>query len=281
MMMITRDKEIRNFADEQMLISLRKMRDTSYGWFYGFPNPYDAQWNLTPVRINEKQVISVGAQLTATLSLLRLYEISGNAQYRESGVNLSSQLLHSAWDSVKGSWYNSVERIPPFKPQDTTSVAWWIQSYGMYLQLHLYYLTGEKRYLDYYQKMASFWDNYFVDKEYGGVFLNVTPAGQPVEKNKALPWKASYHEMENALLNYLYLTLYVNHKPATLYFHIRNSTSPSKHFVSIAEDSSVTITDVTINGKQWNSFNANERSVTLPDSKDLMMKVTLSSNLKK
>jgi mannose/cellobiose epimerase-like protein (N-acyl-D-glucosamine 2-epimerase family) len=277
MMMITRDKEIRNFADEQMLISLRKMRDTSYGWFYGFPNPYDTRWNLTPVKINEKQVIAVGAQLTATLSLLRFYEISGNKQYRENGINLSQQLMHSAWDSVKGSWYNSVERMPPFKPQDTASVAWWIQSYGMFLQLHLYSITGEKHYLDNYQKMASFWDNYFVDKEYGGVFLNVTPAGQPVEKNKALPWKASYHEMENALLNYLYLNLYVNHKPATLYFHIRNSTSQSKHFVSIAEDSSVIITGVKINGKQWDSFDAGERSVILPDSKDLKMTVTLGA----
>jgi mannose/cellobiose epimerase-like protein (N-acyl-D-glucosamine 2-epimerase family) len=281
MMMITRDRDIRNFADEQMQISLRKMRDTSYGWFYGFPNPYNTRWNLTPVKINDKEVISVGAQLTATLSLLRFYEISGNEQYRKNGINISEQLLYSAWDSVKGSWYNSIERIPPFKPQDTTTVSWWIQSYGMFLQLHLYSLTGEKRYLDNYQRMASFWDNYFVDKEYGGVFLNVTPAGQPVEKNKALAWKASYHEMENALLNYLYLTLYVNHKPVTLYFHIRNSTPPSKHFVSIAEDSSVTITNVKINGKQWNSFDAAERSVTLPDSKDLIMKVTLGAKLKK
>jgi mannose/cellobiose epimerase-like protein (N-acyl-D-glucosamine 2-epimerase family) len=281
MMMITHDKEIRNFADEQMLISLRKMRDTSYGWFYGFPNPYDTQWHLSPVKINDKEVISVGAQLTATLSLLRFYEISGNEPYRKNGIDLSKQLLYTAWDSVKGSWYNSIERIPPFKPQDTTTVSWWIQSYGMFLQLHLYNMTGEKRYLDYYQKMASFWDNYFVDKEYGGVFLNVTPSGQPVEKNKALPWKASYHEMENALLNYLYLTLYVNHKPAILYFHIRNSMPQSKHFVSIAEDSSVTITDVKINGKLWNSFNAAERSVTLPDNKDLIMKVTLGTKLKK
>lgn len=281
MMMITRDKDIRNFADEQMQISLRKMKDTSYGWFYGFPNPYDTRWNLTPVKINDKEVISVGAQLTATLSLLRFYEISGNEQYRTNGMNLSEQLLHSAWDSVRGSWYNSIERIPPFKPQDTTTVSWWIQSYGMFLQLHLYSMTGEKRYLDNYQKMASFWDNYFVDKEYGGAYLSVTPAGQPVEKNKALPWKASYHEMENALLNYLYLTLYVNRKPATLYFHIRNSTPPSKHFVSIAEDSSVTITDVKINRKQWNYFDSGERSVTLPESKDLIMKVTLSAKLKK
>jgi hypothetical protein len=257
------------------------MRDTSYGWFYGFPNPYYTRWNLTPVKINDKEVISVGAQLTATLSLLRFYEISGNEQYRKNGITLSEQLLHPAWDSVKGSWYNSIERIPPFKPQDTTTVSWWIQSYGMFLQLHLYNMTGEKRYLDYYQKMASFWDNYFVDKEFGGVFLNVTPAGNPVEKNKALPWKASYHEMENALLNYLYLTLYVNHKPATLYFHIMNSTSQSKHFVSISENSSVTITDVEINGKQWNSFDADERSVTLPDGKDLIMKVTLGVKLKK
>ncbi|MFA4853608.1 MAG: hypothetical protein WC599_13920, partial [Bacteroidales bacterium] len=131
-----------------------------------------------------------------------------------------------------------------------------------------------------YQKMASFWSNYFVDKEFGGVFQSVSPAGVPVAGNKAVVWKASYHEMENALLNYLYLNLYVNHKPATLYFHIKNSSGQSKHFVSIVEDPSVQITGVKINGKSWNDFNAAERSIILPEGKDLKIEVTLGADSK-
>ena len=115
-----------------------------------------------------------------------------------------------------------------------------------------------------------------IHKEYGGVFLNVSPTGIPGSTDKALAWKASYHEMENALLNYLYLNLYVNHKPVILYFHFMNSSSQSKHFVSLAEDSSVQITDVKINGSNWKSFDPAERSLIIPEGKDLKMEVTLS-----
>ncbi|MDP2855792.1 MAG: hypothetical protein Q8N90_01565, partial [bacterium] len=89
--------------------------------------------------------------------------------------------------------------------------------------------------------------------------------------------KSSYHEMENALLNYLYLNLYVNHAPATLYFHIKNSSTQSKYFVSIVEDPFVQIIGVKINDKSWNDFNAVERSVVLPEGKDLKLEVTLGA----
>ena len=280
MMMITHDKEIGDFAEEQIQISFLKMADNKNGWFNGFPTPYDVRWNLTPAVFNNKEVISAGGQLTAALSILRMYEVTGKEIYRTRGITLGNQLTGSAWDTKTGGWFDVIERKPPFKPQDTSSVTWWIQSYGMYLQLHLYHITGEKRYLDSYQKMASFWDKYIIDKKFGGAFQNVTTAGVPITTNKAVAWKASYHEMENALLNYLYLNLYVSHKPVTLYFHIRNSLAQSKHYVSIAEDSSVRISSVKINGKEWKSFNAAERYVTMPAGKDLIMEVTLNSELK-
>jgi hypothetical protein len=86
--------------------------------------------------------------------------------------------------------------------------------------------------------------------------------------------KPTYHEMENSLLNYLYLNLYVNKKPATLFFHIKASHSQSKHYVTIIEEASVQIKSVKINGSNWESFDAAERSVTLPDEKDLRLEVT-------
>jgi mannose/cellobiose epimerase-like protein (N-acyl-D-glucosamine 2-epimerase family) len=280
MIMITRDKEIQNFAEELMQVSFRRMTDSTDGWFLGYTNHYDNQWNLTRNVVNNKEVISAGAQLTACLAILRLYEITGKEIYRTRGINLGDKLMHSAWDSTRGCWFELIDRNPPYRPQDTSSVSWWIQSYGLFLQLHLYNITSEKRYLDSYQKMASFWDKYFVDKEFGGAFQMVSPAGVPLGTNKAAIWKSSYHEMENALLNYLYLNLYVNHKTATLYFHIKNSLPGSKHYVSILEDSSVRITGVKINGNPWNDFNDVERSVNLPEGKDLRIAVTLGANSK-
>lgn len=278
--MITRDKEILDFAEELEKISLEKMVDTINGWFFGYPVPYDAKWHLNQAVMNNKEVVSAGAQLTATLSLLRLFEMTGNDIYKTKGIDLGNQLLHSAWDSTRGGWFDVIERVPPYEVQDTSSISWWIQSYGLFLQLHLYNLTGERHYLASYQKMAAFWDNYFVDKEFKGVYQNVSPSGIPVINTKAAYWKASYHEMENALLNYLYLNLYVNNKTATLFFHIKNSMVKTKHFASIIEDPSVKIITVKINRNPWKSFNAYERSVDLPEGKDQLIEVTLGTRSK-
>jgi mannose/cellobiose epimerase-like protein (N-acyl-D-glucosamine 2-epimerase family) len=204
MMMITRDEEIGNFAEELMDISFDKMRDTINGWFLGFPGPYDSGWKLSLSQINNKEVVSAGGQLTAVLSLLRLYELTGNEKYRKTGVVLGEKLNQTAWDSKSGGWFDIIERMPPHTVQDSSRIYWWLQSYGMFIQLHLYNITGDKHYLDNYKIMASFWSRYFVDREYGGSFLDVTPEGTPLTSNKAAAWKASYHEMENSLLNYLY-----------------------------------------------------------------------------
>lgn len=279
MMMYTRDEEMRDFAEELMQISFDKMRDPVNGWFNGFPDHYDSNWKHIQAISNNKNIVSSGGQLTAALSLMRLYGITGNEIYRTTWTGLNDQLQNAAWDSTRGCWFELIERDAPYTVQDTSSISWWIQSYGILIQLHLYHATGDKKYLDTYKKMAAFWSNFFVDKEYGSVFMNVTADGVPKALNKAISWKASYHEMENALLNYLYVTLYVNHRPATLFFHINNSSEGSKHYVSNIEDSSVQIKSVKINGKIWNKFDAAERSVTLPEGKDLKMEVTLAEKL--
>ena len=275
MMLFTHDTEIYRFAEELLQISVDRMTDPEYGWFNGFPAPNDIKWNPSPRQINGNDVISAGAQMTACLALLRFYEITGKKDFGERGVSLGKELMQSAYDPERGIWFDNIERQPPFAPADTSNVYWWLQSYGIFMQLHLYHLTGEVHYLESLNKMGSFWSDHFIDREFGGAFQSVTPAGVVLNTLKASPWKASYHEMETALLNYLYLNLYVNNKPAALYFHINKAEANSKHFVSLAEDPSVKISSVTINGKPWKSFDPDERSVTLPEGKDLKMKVTL------
>ena len=61
---------------------------------------------------------------------------------------------------------------------------------------------------------------------------------------------------------YLYLNLYVERKPARLFF--RSDGRGGKRFVSLVDDPAVTIAGVTIDGRPWADFNAAERSVTLP-----------------
>jgi len=114
-----------------------------------------------------------------------------------------------------------------------------------------------------------------VDRVQGGTFLSVSPEGEPADTTKAVAWKACYHEMEHSFLNYLYVSLYVNHKPAHVYFHLRATKAGTKHYVSMAEDGLVKVTGVKLNGRPWPGFNAEDRSVSLPDAKDARLEVTL------
>lgn len=273
--MATRDPEILSFAEELMQISIVRMTDPQEGWLHGFRSRFDRRWNLTPVIVDGKEVISAGAQLTGALAFLRLYELTGKELYRKKGVALGEQTIRYAWDSTRGGWYDVVERMPPHSLQGTPTVSWWIQCYGSFLQIHLYRITGEKRYLDQFQKMAAFWNQFLMDREFGGVFSTVSADGAPIDSEKAVVWKASYHEMEHALLNYLYLNLYVNQKPAVLHFLLRDTKSKTKHFASLVEDPSVHIAEVKMNGEPWTSFNGNERYIILPEAKEVKLEVTL------
>ena len=273
--MATRDPEILSFAEELMQISMDRMTDSQEGWLRGYPTSFDRKWSFTPATVVGKEVISAGAQLTGALAFLRLHELTGKELYRKKGAALGEQTMRYAWDSERGGWYDVVERMPPHSLLGTQTVSWWIQCYGSFLQLHLYHLSGEKRYLDQFVKMTSFWNQHLVDRELGGVFQTVSAEGIPRDSNKAVVWKASYHEMEHALLNYLYLNLYVHHKPAVLHFLLRNTKAQSKHFVSLAEDPTVQISAVRLNGKSWSSFDARERSVILPEAKEVKLEVTL------
>lgn len=274
--MFTRDPEILRFAEELMQISIERMTDRDHGWMLGSPTMFSRDWTYIPAMSHGKEIISAGAQLTAALAFLRLYGLTGKETYRERGVALGERVMRFAWDSESGGWHDQIERTAPHSFIGPRNVSWWIQCYGNFLQLHLYHISGDKRYLGHFQKMAAFWNSHFLDGKFGGVFQTVSRDGSPLEMNKAVSWKASYHEMEHGLLNYLYLKLYVEKQPATLYFHLRKAQKNAKHFVSPVEDPAVQIESVKINGKPWTAFNARERSVVLPEGTDLKMEVTLA-----
>lgn len=210
---------------------------------------------------------------------MRFHEFGGSPRWHEQGVQLAQQTLRVWWDERTGGCHGIFETAPPHQQLGSSNVVWWVQAYGDFALLHLYRLTKDRAYLDKYVKSATFWDRYLVDRIHGGTFLSVSPGGEPAETAKSAPWKASYHEMEHFLLNYLYLNLYVNHKPARVDFHLRDTKAGTKHYVSMAEDSLVKVTGVKLNGKPWPKFNPDQRSVTLPDAKNLRLEVMLENSV--
>jgi hypothetical protein len=243
-----------------------------YGWVL---RDYERDWKNIPEIVDGKASASAGAQLTCALALLRFHEFGGSPRWRDQGIALAQQTLRVCWDERRGGWHDLFEIAAPHQHLGSSNVVWWVQAYGDFTLLHLYHLTGDRGYLDKYVKSATFWDQHIVDHIQGGTFLSVSPDGEPADTAKAVAWKACYHEMEHSFLNYLYVSLYVNHKPAHVYFHLRATKAGTKHYVSMAEDGLVKVTHVKLNGRPWPGFNSEERSVSLPDAKDARLEVTL------
>jgi len=274
LILATRDSAVISFSKHLADLSIARMIDPVEGWILGYPNGFDREWNYVPYLVDGKESIYLGACSTAALFFLRLYYLTGKESYLKHGKALGDKLCRYGWDEERGEWSNSVEKAPPYHPAGSQKIYWWIQIYGAFLQLQLYHATNEEQYLENFRKTEIFYDRYFSDSEYGGVFLGVTPDGSFLGNGeKAGSWHTSYHEIEHGFLNYLYLNLFVNKKPVVLYFEL---DGPKKHFVSPVDDQKVQITGVRINGKPWTNFNARERSITLPAGKKLNVEVTLS-----
>ncbi|MCK4465936.1 MAG: AGE family epimerase/isomerase, partial [Bacteroidales bacterium] len=240
LILATRDSAVISFSKHLADISIERMIDPVEGWILGYPNGFDREWNYVPYLVNGKESIYLGASLTAAIFFLRLYHLTGKESYLKHGKALGDKLCRYGWDEEKGGWFNSVEKAPPFRPAGSQKIYWWIHIYGAFLQLQLYHATNEEQYLENFRKTELFYDRYFRDGEYGGVFLGVTPDGSFLGKGeKAGSWHTSYHDIEHGFLNYLYLNLFVNKKPVVLYFEL---DGPKKHFISPVDDPKVQIT---------------------------------------
>ena len=273
----TRDNELLSFAEHMTDLSIEQMIDPEDGWILGYPTTFDRKWNYTPYLIDGKEMVHIGAGLTAALSFLRLYHQTGKASYLEHGKTLGDKINRYGWDADRGGWYDIVEKAHPYRLCASPVVSWWIQIYGSFLQLQLYNITRDEQYLKRFRKSEFFFNRYFMDRDYGGVFSSVAPDGSLVgDGSKASVWHTSYHEVEHGLLNYLYLNLYVNKRPVVLHFKLNGAGTPKKHYVSLVDDPSVQITGILINGKSWAAFDAQKRYVILPVGENLNVEVTLS-----
>jgi hypothetical protein len=162
----------------------------------------------------------VGHNLEVAWLLLRLHALTGKERYRREGLALTDQLLEHAFHQETGAWLHKLRRTDLSKHPDTA--VWWVQAYGNMLQLYAYRVTGAPRYREAFRTGARFWSRHFVDHQHGGTVLRVHLDGRVADGAKAVRTKTSYHAMEHALLNYLYLTLWTNDMPATLHYRIES-----------------------------------------------------------
>ncbi|MBM3263075.1 MAG: AGE family epimerase/isomerase [candidate division Zixibacteria bacterium] len=272
----THDPGVMRWQRELTDLTLERMRD-EYGWIHGFNTRFNRQWQRIPPA-GGWESIPVGGQLTAALSFLGLYRQTGEDRYRVGGLALGERVTRYGWDSKRGGWLDNISAAPPHTPDANAAVSWWVQIYGSLLQLHLYHLTGEQVHLERFVTSARFYNPYFTDPIHGGLFDGVSPDGALLgDGRKAQPWRTSYHEMEFALLCYLYLNLYVDRKPATLHFRLDATDTPTTHYVSLVDEASVRIAAAWLDGQPTDDYDKDTPRLIIPAGRERKAVVELKN----
>ena len=246
----TQNKVFLSQMERSMDVALHYMQ--SPGDFF-ILDEFDRDWKNIPRKWKDgTEIVGVGGNIETVWVLIRLYHLTGKKLYKEKALDLARQMLQNGWDKNYSGWYESFARNQTGR--HAPDKYWFIQNYGNFMVLNLYNLTGDERYLELFHKTSVFWNKYFTDSKYGGEYLRVSAEGKMIDGTKGTASKGSYHSIEHALLNYLYLNLYVQKKKINLFFNITSGQPVDSCFVCPVEDPFIHITGVTVNGKPWESF---------------------------
>ena len=266
----TREEKYLRQAERMMNISLRKMQDPESNWIL---ESFDREWNYKTRKNHYEKEVNIGHNIEAVWMFYRLYLLTGKKEYLHSIKIIMDKIFKWGFDKDKGGWYHAVNRLNPSIHDNT--VYWWIQAYGNMFSLFSYRITNDRKYIEYFRKGATFWNNYFIDKKFGATVLGIYPDGKIKDGKKAGKYKTSYHSMEYSLLTYLYLNFWVNKKPVELYFYI-SSPGNKRLYPCPIEDTTVKLKQVIINGENWSDFNQEEAFINLPALEKIKMKVILT-----
>ena len=217
--------------------------------------------------------MNIGHNIETVWMFYRLFLLTGNKEYLDCSKLLAEKTHKWGFENKMGAWYLAVGRSDPSLHTDFTY--WWIQAYGIMFDLYLYKITNDEKYIEDFKKGADFWNEYFIDKKFGGTLSGVYIDGKIKYGLKANSSKTSYHSMEHCFLNYFYLDLWVNKKPVELYFYITFAGENTKLYPVPIEDKTIKLKQVIINGENWLDFNQDEVYVNLPALQKIKMKVVL------
>lgn len=233
----TQNQKYLDQSQKLMTIASQQLQDNELGWIR---EKFSRSWRPRP-KNNGNEQINVGHNIEVAWIWLRLYAMTGQTTYKQKAEQLYRQLHNHAFKS-SGAWLHKMGLTNPDQHLQTT--AWWIQAYGNMLQLSMYGYGDHPKSLDEFKKGSSFWNRAFVDDKYGGTVLSATLGGKIDRGDKAVRTKTSYHAMEHALLNYLYLSLWVEHKPVELHFYWDENSNSQPLCPLPIYDSDAVISDI-------------------------------------
>jgi anti-anti-sigma factor len=151
--------------------------------------------------------------------------------------------------------------------------AWWQQEQGILAYLILAGSLKKPEYLKYARESSAFYSTFFLDHDSGAVYFNVLANGMPyllgTERNKGSHSMSGYHSFELCYLAAVYTNLLITKQPLDLHFKPKPGAFKD-NILRVAPDmlpqGSIRIESVTVDGKEYNDFDADALTVKIPQS---------------
>jgi hypothetical protein len=236
----------------------------------------------------------VGHNLKIAWNITRMQQLRPRAEYAALARTIAARMPALGSDRQRGGWYDVVERTLAqgqewhrFAWHDRK--AWWQQEQAILAYLIMAGADGEADADGELQRQArhaqAFYNAFFLDHDEGGVYFNVLASGVPyllgTERLKGSHSMSMYHTAELCYLAATYNNLLLGGHPMTLWFApLPDADRTLRVSPDLLPPGSVRLTDVEVDGKPHEAFNATALTVDLPASDHrLMVRVTLEPTL--
>ena len=185
---VTGDARVRSRLNELLDIFVNKIIDseTGYGRYY-----FNDDWSVSD-RDGDSKQCEYGLDLEASWLIVEAAQRLGRQQdprVRRASLALVDHALRDGFDQEHGGVYR---HGPATGPADNKDKEWWQQCEALVALLNSYQLTGDPKYWKAFDLQARFFNERFVDRQYGEVYTTLFKDGR-VDDEKVGPWKAPYH----------------------------------------------------------------------------------------
>lgn len=140
------------------------------------------------------RLVNPGHGLESMWFIMDLAERKNDAQLLEKATKIALQLMEYGWDKKHGGifYFMDVKGNPP-QQLEWDQKLWWVHLEAMIAMLKGYLHTGDKKCLDWYEKLHDYCWDHFADKEHSEWYGYLNRRGEVLLPLKGGKWKGCFH----------------------------------------------------------------------------------------
>lgn len=140
------------------------------------------------------RLVNPGHGLESMWFIMDLAERKNDAQLLKKTTKIALQLMEYGWDKKHGGifYFMDVKGNPP-QQLEWDQKLWWVHLEAMIAMLKGYLHIGDKKCLDWYEKLHDYCWNHFSDKEHPEWYGYLNRRGEVLLPLKGGKWKGCFH----------------------------------------------------------------------------------------